>query len=76
MVKFTDEYERCRTCIAPTYEAFCLKEITMKEEIWNIIRTFQAVGPVLENALKSGQLFNPQCELIEPDPDVLCEDDV
>ena len=48
----------------------------MKEEITNIIRTFQAVGPILGNALKSGQLFNPQCELTEPDPDVLCEYDV
>ncbi len=28
------------------------------------------------NAVKSGQLFNPQCELTEPDPDVLCEYDV
>jgi hypothetical protein len=35
----------------------------MKEEITDIIRTFQAVGPILGNALKSGQLFNPQCEL-------------
>ncbi len=26
----------------------------MKEEITNIIRAFQVVGPVLENALKSG----------------------
>ena len=48
----------------------------MKEEITNIIRTFEALGPILGNALKSGQLFNPQCELTEPDPDVLCEYDV
>ena len=48
----------------------------MKEEITNIIRTFEAVGPVLGNALKSGQLFNPQCELTEPAQDVLCEYDV
>jgi len=26
----------------------------MKEEITNIIRTFEAVGPILGNALKSG----------------------
>jgi predicted acyl esterase len=32
----------------------------MKEEITNIIRTAEAVGPILGNALKSGQLFNPQ----------------
>jgi putative CocE/NonD family hydrolase len=48
----------------------------MKEKITNIIRTFEAVGPILGNALKSGQLFNPQCELTEPDPNVLCEYDV
>ena len=48
----------------------------MKEEITNIIRTFEAVGPILGNALKSGQLFHPQAELTEPDPDVLCEYDV
>jgi len=32
-------------------------EVMMKEEITNIIRTFEAVGPILGNALKSGQLF-------------------
>ena len=48
----------------------------MKEKIINIIRTFQAVAPILGNALKSAQLFNPQAELTEPDPDVLCEYDV
>jgi len=48
----------------------------MKEEITNIIRTLQAVGPLVGNALKSGRLFNPQAELTEPDPDILCEYDV
>jgi predicted acyl esterase len=48
----------------------------VKKEINNILRTFQAVGPILGNALRSGQLFNPQAELTEPDPDVLCEYDV
>ncbi len=42
----------------------------------NIIRIFQAVGPLVGNAVKSGQLFNPQAELTEPDPDILCEYDV
>ena len=51
-------------------------EAIMKKEITNMIQTFEAVGPILVNALKSGQLFNPQCELTEPDPDVLCEYDV
>jgi len=50
--------------------------VLMKEEITNIIRTFEAVGPILGHALKSGQLFRPQCELTEPDPDILCEYDV
>ena len=48
----------------------------MKDEITNIIRTFEAVGPILGNALKSGQLFHFQAKLTEPDPDVLCEYDV
>jgi len=48
----------------------------MKEKITNIIRTFKAVGPILGNALKSGQFFRPQCELTEPDSNVLCEYDV
>jgi len=48
----------------------------MKEEITNMIRTFKVVGPLLGNALKSGQLFKPQCELTDPDPDILCEYDV
>jgi predicted acyl esterase len=48
----------------------------MKEKIMNIVRTFQAVAPILGNALKSGQLFKPQAVLTEPDPDILCEYDV
>ena len=47
----------------------------MKEELAEIIRTFEAVGPLVGNAVKSGQLFNPQAELTEPDPDILCEYD-
>jgi len=41
-----------------------------------ITGTIQAVGPILWNAIKSGQLFNPACELTEADPDILCEYDV
>ena len=48
----------------------------MKEELRNIVRTFEAVGPLVGNAVKSGQLFSPQAELTEPDPDILCEYDV
>jgi predicted acyl esterase len=48
----------------------------MKEILENLKGTVQALAPILGNALTSGQLFNPQCELTEPDPDVLCEYDV
>jgi len=48
----------------------------MKEELASIVRTFEAVGPLVGNAVKSGQLFHPQAELTEPDPDILCEYDV
>ena len=48
----------------------------MKEELAEIVRTFEAVGPLVGNAVKSGQLFNPQAELTEPDPDILCEYDI
>ena len=48
----------------------------MKEKIKNLCRTLQAVGPLVGNAFKSGQLFNPQAELTEADPDILCEYDV
>ncbi|MGI9570485.1 MAG: CocE/NonD family hydrolase, partial [Desulfobulbia bacterium] len=48
----------------------------MKEEIIRLCRTLQAVSPLVGNALKSGQLLNPQAELTEPDTDVLCEYDV
>ena len=48
----------------------------MKEELANLVRTFEALGPLVGNAVKSGQLIKPQCELTEPDPDVLCEYDV
>jgi len=48
----------------------------MKNKIKAIIQTLQGVGPILLNAVKSGQLFRPACELTEPDPDILCEYDV
>ena len=48
----------------------------MKEKIISLGRTLQAVGPLVGNAIKSGQLFNPQAELTESDPDILCEYDV
>jgi len=42
----------------------------------SLIRTFQAIGPLAQRAIVTGQLFHPQCELVTPDPDVLCEYDV
>jgi len=48
----------------------------IKEELTNLMRTFEALGPLVGNAVKSGQLLKPRCELTEPDPDVLCEYDV
>ena len=48
----------------------------MDEKLANLVRTFEALGPIVGNALKSGQLFKPRCDLTEPNPDVLCEYDV
>ena len=39
-------------------------------------KTLKAAWPILHRAIRSGQLFRPQCKLVEPDPDVLCEYDV
>ncbi|MEO1088852.1 MAG: CocE/NonD family hydrolase, partial [Acidobacteriota bacterium] len=44
--------------------------------IKNIVDLLHAAGPILKNAVASGQLLRPQCELTPPDPDVLCEYDV
>ena len=48
----------------------------MREKIIRLSRTLQAVGPLVGNAIRSGQLFSPQAELTDPDPDILCEYDV
>jgi uncharacterized protein len=40
------------------------------------IQTARSVWPILKRAVLTGQLWNPQCVLTEPDPDVLCEYDV
>ncbi|MCC6765612.1 MAG: hypothetical protein IT293_13205 [Deltaproteobacteria bacterium] len=36
----------------------------------------RSVWPILRRAVLTGQLWNPQCVLTDPDPDVLCEYDV
>jgi len=48
----------------------------VKKSLVDLVQTIKAVGPILLSAIKSGQLFVPQCELTDPDPDVLCEYDV
>jgi len=45
----------------------------MKKEIAGIVGTLEAVGPIVWNAIKSGQLFSPRCELTQQNPDILCE---
>ena len=42
----------------------------------DLLNTVRALAPIVMNALKSGQLFSPHCELTEVDPDILCEYDV
>jgi putative CocE/NonD family hydrolase len=37
---------------------------------------FKALGPLVGNALISGQLFKAEAELTEADPDILCEYDI
>ncbi|MEM7017841.1 MAG: CocE/NonD family hydrolase [Pseudomonadota bacterium] len=41
-----------------------------------LLQLRQSIGPILKKAIVSGQLFNPSCQLTEPDPDILCEYDV
>ncbi len=40
------------------------------------LKTVQAAWPMLRRAIRSGQLFRPQCKVVEPDPDILCKYDV
>jgi hypothetical protein len=37
------------------------------------LRAVRGMWPMLKRAIVSGQLFRPQCELTQPDPDILCE---
>ena len=47
----------------------------MTNKLSELLGTARSVGPILGNAIITGQLFSPQAELTEPDPDVLCEYD-
>ncbi|MEO0822256.1 MAG: CocE/NonD family hydrolase, partial [Pseudomonadota bacterium] len=40
------------------------------------LQTLRAAWPMLWRAIRSGQLFRPQCRLTEPDPDIRCDVDV
>ncbi|MEO1080280.1 MAG: CocE/NonD family hydrolase [Pseudomonadota bacterium] len=40
------------------------------------LETLRAAWPVLRGALRRGQLFNPQCELIDAEPDVVASFDL
>ncbi|NEQ54863.1 MAG: hypothetical protein F6K11_32860 [Leptolyngbya sp. SIO3F4] len=35
----------------------------------DLLNTVRALAPIVTNALKSGQLFSPHCELTEANPD-------
>ena len=48
----------------------------MNDELTNVMRTIEALGPLVKNAIKSGQVLKPSCELTEPAPDIMCEYDV
>ena len=48
----------------------------LKKQATDLLNTARAIAPIVINAVKSGQLFNPRCELTEPNPDILCEYDV
>ncbi|MEO0536439.1 MAG: CocE/NonD family hydrolase [Cyanobacteria bacterium P01_A01_bin.123] len=50
--------------------------VQMEKSSPAFLNTVRALAPIVTKALTSGQLFNPQCELSEPAPDILCEYDV
>ncbi|MEM7584762.1 MAG: CocE/NonD family hydrolase [Acidobacteriota bacterium] len=41
--------------------------------IKHAMELLKSAGPILKHAIASGQILNPQCELTQPDPDILCE---
>ncbi|MEM9491873.1 MAG: hydrolase, partial [Myxococcota bacterium] len=45
----------------------------MTNQLKTLIRTARALAPIVGRAVTSGQIIRPQCEMFEPDPDVLCE---
>ncbi|MEO1523728.1 MAG: CocE/NonD family hydrolase, partial [Cyanobacteria bacterium J06633_2] len=50
--------------------------MTLKKQAKTLSDAIKSLAPIVFNAIKSAQLLNPQCELTEPDPNILCEYDV
>ena len=50
-------------------------DAAMLKRLADLRLTVESVWPMLRRTLLTGQLWNPQCVLTEPDPDVLCEYD-
>lgn len=40
------------------------------------LKTIGSAWPMLKGGMKSRQLINPECEMVEPDPDIQCDYDV
>ncbi|MEO1298762.1 MAG: CocE/NonD family hydrolase, partial [Cyanobacteria bacterium J06636_16] len=48
----------------------------LNKQATDLANTIKALAPIVFNAIKRRQLFNPRCELTKLDPDILCEYDV
>jgi putative CocE/NonD family hydrolase len=48
----------------------------LRKNMADTLKTLRAAWPMLSRAIKSGQLFRPQCRLVEPDEDIHCDYDV
>ncbi len=48
----------------------------MKEELANLVRTFEALGPIVGNAVKCVLMVKPRCEITEPSLHIVLEYDV
>jgi hypothetical protein len=49
------------------------KNIDIQNVLAGNIQAIKAVGPLSVNDVTCGQLFAPQCELTDPNLDMLCE---
>ncbi|HYC00605.1 MAG TPA: CocE/NonD family hydrolase [Candidatus Limnocylindrales bacterium] len=48
----------------------------MPRKLSEVRQALRSVWPILRRSIATGQLWNPQCRLTPPHPDVLCEYDV